>query len=142
MAGINQKWEFGPPTREVSVAVKGGQLLMADGTTGKVKPSTAAALTVVGVASQDAEPAVDPAFTTGYGAPGIDISRPRDHTTVLRGYVPVTYLAAANFGQKLIAAANGQVTVAGVTPDAATVVGRCEEPAGVAAGAVGIALIY
>ena len=38
----------------------------------------------------------------------------------------------------LVAAANGQVTPAGATPDARTIVGRCTNPGGVAAGAVGL----
>lgn len=52
--------------------------------------------------------------------------------------VNVTYAAAANYGDKLIAAANGQVTPAGATPDARTIVGTCTAPAGVGSGAVGL----
>lgn len=51
-----------------------------------------------------------------------------DLVTVERGQsVRVTYLGAAAPGVKLVGAANGQVTPAGATPDARTIVGRCEE---------------
>ena len=55
------------------------------------------------------------------------------------GEYPVTYAAAANIGQKLLAAANGQVTPAGVGPAADQVVGYCTQTT--AAGAVGRAYI-
>ena len=52
--------------------------------------------------------------------------------------VPVVYAAAANFGDALICAANGQVTPAGATPDARQIVGKCTAPNGVGIGAVGL----
>jgi hypothetical protein len=54
--------------------------------------------------------------------------------------IPVTFAASATEGQKLVCAANGQVTPAGATPDARTIIGEAFEA--VASGAVGKALIY
>ena len=50
----------------------------------------------------------------------------------------MVYAAAANFGDALICAANGQVTPAGATPDARQIVGKCTAPNGVGIGAVGL----
>lgn len=52
-----------------------------------------------------------------------------DEVTVLREMVVlVQYSAATNIGEKLvIATADGQFGPAGATPDARTVVGRCEQ---------------
>jgi hypothetical protein len=52
------------------------------------------------------------------------------------------YAAAATFGQRLVAAANGQVTPAGAAPDAREVIGVCYEEAGVSTvGATGAVLL-
>ncbi|GAA5154765.1 hypothetical protein GCM10023340_38840 [Nocardioides marinquilinus] len=57
--------------------------------------------------------------------------------------VPVKYAAAANFGDKLIAASAGRVTPAGATPDARTIVGECTQPGGVTVvDSVALAWIY
>lgn len=48
--------------------------------------------------------------------------------TVERGMIlQVVYSAAANFGDKLVTTANGEVAPAGATPDARTPVGHCEQ---------------
>lgn len=49
----------------------------------------------------------------------------------------VIYAAAASAGDPLVCAADGQVTPAGETPAAGTLLGTCSEPGGVAAGAQG-----
>lgn len=56
------------------------------------------------------------------------------------GVFPVTFAAAAVEGDKLVVAAGGQVTPAGATPDARTIVGEAWEAA--ASGATRKALIY
>ncbi|WP_027947211.1 hypothetical protein [Amycolatopsis taiwanensis] len=130
-------WE-GPDTCEVSAAVTGGQLVVPDGTTGKVKPAGAGATNVLGVALTDAQPAGS--------APTNPISTawPDPYTSVADDVdVRVTYAAAANYGDRLKAAANGQVTpfVGGTDTDFRLIIGRCTEPKGVASGAVGRARI-
>ena len=55
--------------------------------------------------------------------------------------VPMTYAADAAFGDPLIAAANGTVTPAGATPDAATIVGRCTAPSGVTVASNPVGLV-
>ena len=131
MSGVHYTLQHGPDTFEVNVPVTGGMLVEPDGTTGRVKPATAGSLKVLGVAATDAKPA-------GSDTP-LDFTVARPHVAVYYSPVDikVTYTNAATFGAKLIAAANGQVTPAGATPDAASIVGICTEPGGVAAGAKG-----
>ena len=127
--------QHGPKTFKVNVTVAGGQLVEPDGTTGKVKPATAGSLKVLGVALLDASP-------DGSGN-NLSFGTNRPETSVARACeVRVTYAANAAFGAKLIAGVTGQVTPAGATPDALTVIGQCTEPAGVLAGAVARAWIY
>lgn len=144
MPGVLPKWGDGPVTRQVNVAVTGGQLVEPDSTTGKIKPATAATAVALGVAMNDAAPSATGEGTTTYGAPVLDISLPPDYVAVARGcFIKVTYAAVTVWGAKLKTAANGQVTpwVSG-TDAAGLIVGVCEEPAGVAAAAKGIAYIY
>jgi len=133
MSGVTVKFEHGPATYTVAEAVTGGQLVEARASS-VVGVAAAGSVKVLGVALKDATNAT-PATTDSYPLPST--------VPVARGVtVRVTYAAAANFGDKLIAAASGQVTPAGATPDARTVVGQCTEPAGVSSGAVGLARIY
>ena len=131
----------GPASYQVSALVIGGQLVAADGASAvTVSPAGANAINVVGAAIVDASPIISQAgTTTGYGAPLLDISVLPDYTSVVSGGVdiPVTYAAAATFGVLLKAAAAGQVTpwVSGTDTNPATIVGRCTQPGGVAAGA-------
>jgi hypothetical protein len=133
MPGLHRNLQFGPDTVGVSQTVLGGQLVMPDGTTGLVKPATAAATTVLGIAWSDANPAgTNPTspLNTAWPAPEVAVQYgPAD--------VDVTYASAAAYGQLLLAAANGQVGPAGVAPASDQIVGRCTQPAGVSAGAVG-----
>jgi hypothetical protein len=131
MSGVNYTLQHGPDTFEVNVAVTGGMLVEPDGTTGKVKPAGAGSLKVLGVAATDALPA-------GSDNPlNFAVARPFTAVYYTSVDIKVTYTNAATFGAKLIAAANGQVTPAGATPDSASIVGICTEPGGVAAGAKG-----
>lgn len=142
MPGISPVLCAGPDTYEVSAAVKGGMVVEADGTTGKVKPAVTGALDCLGVALNDAEPVTDPSGTTGYGQPVIDISRPDVWVSVAYGGmdVRVTYQANATLGQSLVVnstAAGGQVAPMAADGDPRLIVGICTEKAGVTAGSVG-----
>lgn len=118
------------PGFTVSVAVTAGQLVEPDGTTAMVKPATALSKAVLGYALTDAFPdGSTPALTF--------VQRP-SRVAVERNCVAwIRYAADTTFGAKLVCAALGQVTPAGVTPDATTLVGQCYEPGGVLAGVVG-----
>jgi hypothetical protein len=133
MAGVKPYIQLGPRTYTVNVAVTGGQLVMPDGTTGKIKPATAGATTVLGQASDDAAPA-------GSGT-STDYSTLRPEVAVYEApaTVTLTYAADCAFGLKVIAAASGQVTPVGAAAalDGTSVVGICTEPGGVLAGAKG-----
>lgn len=94
----------------------------------------AAATDVLGVALVDATP-YSPLQASPIGAyPNADRV-----TIGAHGEFPVTYAASAVVGQKLLAAANGQVTPAGAGPPADQVVGYCTQTT--AAGTVGRAYI-
>jgi hypothetical protein len=117
--------QLGPETFIVNVAVARGQLVMPDSTTGKIKPATAAAATVLGVARDDAAPEGS-GSSTNFGT-----LRPEVAVFQAPYTVKVTFAADTTFGQKVIAAASGQVTPGVV---AGQVVGYCVEPNGVLAG--------
>jgi hypothetical protein len=136
----------GPPTVEVAVAVTKGQGLEWDtANPGKVKPWTAGATRLVGIAHTDAAPAAANAVNNFAPLPRVTAAQVGPTET------RVTYAAAAAAGDLLVAAADGKVTpiaAPGGTYAAAditntrAVVGRCTEPAGVAAGAVGRCRLY
>lgn len=136
MPGAAQYMQLGPKTYEVNVAVTGGQVVEVDAATGKIKPTAGAfSLKVLGVALADANPAgtdpTNPINLGGWARPEVAVARgPAE--------VYVTYSVAATFGARLVSAANGQVGLAGATPDASSVIGYCAETAGVAGGAVGL----
>jgi hypothetical protein len=128
--------QLGPETYLVNVAVTRGQLVMPDGTTGRIKPATAAATTVLGVARDDASPpsALSPS----------NFATLRDEVAVFQApyTVKVTVSGATDvaFGQKVIAGAAGSVVPISGTAAAAdgtTVVGYCVDPAGIVAGQSG-----
>lgn len=128
---------FGWPGNQLSFnvaeAIVGGQLVERRAGTRLVGVAAAGSVKVAGVARWDV-----PASRATIQGPQVSDEFP---LTVARGVViPVTYAAAANEGDKLIAAANGQVTPAGANPDSRTVIGEAFEA--VALGAVGDAYIY
>lgn len=141
MSGVLPRFQSGPRTYKVNSAVKGGQVVQAR-TDGTIEPAAAASAKVLGVALGDAAPRPDQSSsTTSYGAPVVDMSVLPEHTGVAYAgeVMPVTYAANAAFGVKLKAAANGQVTPWTTGTDAADlIIGTCDEPAGVASGAVGL----
>lgn len=143
MAAIPQVFKTTPKTYVPAETIVGGQLVEARASS-RVGVAAAGSLKVIGVAVTDGatpESFTGTTTTTGTtGLPTLDATQVPGYVTVASGgiQVPVKFAAAAAFGDKLIAAANGTVTPAGATPDARTIVGKCVEPAGVAANATGL----
>lgn len=135
-----ESFQMGPVTFEVSAAVTAGQVVMADASNvGKVKPATANAATVIGVARDDAAPA-------GSGsATNFATLRP-EVAVIIGGVTKVKFAADCDLGEKVVAAATGQVTpvtAAGGTYASAdaeatrNIVGVCVEANGVTSGSFG-----
>lgn len=141
MSAVVQVTKTGPRTYTPAEAITGGQLVEARAAS-RVGVAAAGSVKVLGVALTDAinPEAVSTTPTVVNGRPVLNAAALP--TLVPVAYAgdeaPVTYAAAAAFGDKLIAAANGQVTPAGLNPDPRSIVGTCTAPAGVAAGAVGL----
>lgn len=143
MPAIVMVTKTGPQTYTPDELILGGQLVEGKDN-GRVKVGTAGATRILGVALDDAN-----APETFVSTPTVVDGRPILNAAPLPKVVAVTrgqevsvkYSAAAKFGDPLVATATGQVGPAGATPDARTIVGRCTAPAGVAAGAVGLAVI-
>jgi len=141
MPGVVPAYPCGPITFEVSANVVGGQLVVPDGTTQKVKPSVGGDATVLGIATKDAVPSATSQDST------VPISQNAFNFSPVSPYVavagdgtwPMTAAAAIAFGALVKAAAAGAVTpfVEG-TDDASLVVGQCVDPAGIASGSVGL----
>lgn len=122
--------QMGPDTYEVSTTTAGGQLVMVDGSTGKVKPTTGVVSAVLGVALTDAVPA-------GSGSNLAFGTAPKT-TSVAYGPATVKLTAAGTiaFGALVTSAASGQVATVGAgTFD--QVIGRCVAPAGLTVGVAG-----
>jgi hypothetical protein len=134
MSGTYPTLQLGPATYQVSVAVTGGQLVMADASNaGMVKPTTGAVAGVIGVALTDAVP-------VGSGS-NLNYATARYETAVAYGPAEVVLTVASGgtallFGDLVVAAAAGQCSK-GTTPTYDLIVGRCTEPGGIALGASG-----
>ncbi len=128
MAGVRPYLERGPATYTANVLVAGGQLVMPD-TGGTIKPATAGAATVLGVAADDAAP-VSSRTATNFAS-----YRPEVAVYTAPADVAVTFAANASFGVKVKAAANGQATpwISG-TDAADLIIGHVSEPAGATSG--------
>lgn len=144
MAGIAQVTQGGPKTFTPASGstILGGQLVEA-AAAGRIVVAAAGSVKVLGAALTDAvAPEQFPGANTTDALGRPVVSAVKIPTTVAVAYsgteVKLTYAAAANFGDRLVAAAAGKVTPAGATPDARTIVGICTEPAGVAANATGL----
>lgn len=140
MPGIRPVLEQGPLTFSANVLIKGGQLVIPDGTTGRIKPATAKALNVLGLAIGDA---------SAFGYTNADTTDAWDNPVVNGGMYPPNEVAVAYrgvwrvkfsgsavaFGQYVVAAANGlfQGYTAG-TDTFDMIVGKCVEPLGVTSG--------
>lgn len=109
MSSAVQVFRSGPRTYAVTGVVAAGQMVSADQTVTtngqeSVKVSAAGDLKVIGVAITDAAPAGTDSATDA-------AARPAYTTVASTGVVgPVTFAAASKFGDRLKAAANGQVT--------------------------------
>ena len=141
MSAVAQVTKTGPRTYTPAEPILGGQVVEARAT-GRIGVAAVGSVKHLGVALTDAQS--PDAFVS---TPVIVAGRPVLNAAVLPTVVavayggietPVVYAAAANFGDRLTVAANGQVTPAAATPDARSIVGTCSAPAGVAAGAVGL----
>lgn len=138
MSGIHPSLSDGPVTCDVVEAVAAGQLVeyraaSAGATQRCVGVAAAASQKVAGVALLDAAP------TAGTANPLIAWPLPIATAVAREGEVPqVTYAAAANYGDKLKAAAAGAVTpwVFG-TDNPALIIGECPVVAGVGSAAKG-----
>lgn len=141
MGAIPQVRKTGPKSYPAAETITGGQLTEGRATGGgSAGVAAAGSVKVLGVALNDAVATLVTEPVAGV----LNTAPTGTRVNVAKGVeVPVTYAAAAAFGDKLIAAANGQVTPAGATPDARTIVGECTEVGGVAAGGtVALAWIY
>jgi hypothetical protein len=131
MAGTFPVLQLGPATYTVSQAVTGGMLVEPDGTTGMVKPCTLASKACLGAALNDAVPA-------GSGT-NLNYATARKEVSVAYGPAEVVLTATAAiipFGSLVGAGALGTVVAIGSdTFDQA--IGRCTEPAGIAASGTG-----
>jgi len=120
-------------TYSAAEALVGGQVVERRTGTRLVGVAAAGSFLVVGVTLVDV-----PVTSAVLG--GAKVSDGENVLVTRHAVVPVTFAAAATVGQKLVAAANGQVTPAGLTPDARSVIGEAFEA--VALGAVGLAYVY
>jgi hypothetical protein len=133
MAGTIQVFDDSPITCDVVEAVAGGQVVEARAVSGAAtqRPcgvAGATSLKVIGIALIDA--------TNAAQAAALVYPLPPSATVAVQGTVAgVTYAANANYGDRLKAAAAGQVTpwVSG-TDSAAAIIGYCAESAGVTSG--------
>lgn len=142
MAGVVPKFTTGPVTYKSGEKIVGGQVVEARAN-GVVGVAAAGSTKVLGVATRDAIPAADrPGETTDiFGNPVYSDVEYGEYVAVGVGFYPVAYDAPAEFGQALIAAADGAVTPAAAAADAQTIIGYCAEVNGVAAPGVALAKI-
>lgn len=146
MSAVAQVTKTGPKTFTPAEAILGGQLVEARAAS-RIGVAGANSAKVLGVALTDATSPelISTAATVVNGRSVLNAALLPPNVAVAYGgdEVPVKYVAAAAFGDKLVAAATGQVTpfvnaAAGAASNAHLIVGTCTAPAGVAAGAVGL----
>lgn len=150
MPGLLPTFDKGPLTFPATVIanggnIKGGSLVDVDGVTGKIKPSGANSATCLGVALGDASASdyanVDTTDTWGNTIVN-PLYPPNEVAVAWQGVFKLKVAATSAtvpFGALVKCAANGEVTLHS-TGGAATfdiIIGRCVEPAGIAAGARG-----
>jgi hypothetical protein len=129
MSGSYPTLQLGPATYQVSAAVTGGQLVMADvSNVGQILPAAAGTKLCLGVALTDAVP-------VGSGS-NLNFATARYETAVAYGpaevILTVSGSTAVAFGALVGVGAGGTIVPIGaLTFDQA--VGRCTEPAGIAA---------
>ncbi len=135
MSGVPIVFKQGPKTytpADNSVITGGDVVVAAAG--GRCAVAGAAAVNVVGIALNDAI-APEDVVTAPSGTPPVLAAVPQvTKVAVAYGGMEVdgvTFTADAAEGVALVAAANGDVSPAGATPDARTIIGWCAEPGGV-----------
>lgn len=129
----------GPRTYNAGATIRRGQVVVGTDNS-NVVPSTGASTRVLGIAVTDAVASNAAGSTAPNGQPIVNMAPLPTIVSVADCGIEVdgvTFLAAAKFGDPLVGAANGQVTPAAAGADGATVVGRCTQPGGVAAGQTG-----
>lgn len=141
MSNATMRTMQGPQPFEVAELVIDGQVVEARAD-GLVGVAAAGSNRVVGVAvtSGIQEGGNTTVTQDAVGRPIVNAMPLPKTVSVAGGGIEVSgvkFAAAAQFGDLLIAAANGTVTPAGAAPDARQVVGRCTSPGGVAANARG-----
>lgn len=136
MSGVAVVFKQGPKTYTPAdnTVVKGGDVVAAGTAPGRCVVAGATALNVVGIALNDAI-APEDVVTAASGNPPTLAAVPQP-TKVAVAYGGmevdgVTYTADCAEGLALVAAANGDVSPAGATPDARSIIGWCAEPGGV-----------
>jgi hypothetical protein len=155
MAGIRPVFEKGPLTFHATVAdnggnIRAGQLVMPDGDTGKIMPTTGAVPDCLGVALGDAS-ASDFAVsnqTDAWGRVTVDhgLQPPNEVAVAYQGVWRLTVEGNVGFGDLVTSGADGVVVAfanaaAGSASNTGTVVGRCVEPGGIADGEQGKILL-
>lgn len=135
MSGVPIVFKTGPQTYTPAdnSVITGGDVVTA-GTGGRCVVAGAAAVNVLGIALNDAI-APEDVVTAPSGTPPVTFVGPQETKVAVAygGMVVdgVTYTADCAEGLALVAAANGDVSPAGTTPDARTIIGWCAEPGGV-----------
>lgn len=134
---ITQVRKSGPKSYPAGGPIRAGRLVEAHGA--DVRTAEVESPAVLGVALNDAVTILVTDPVDGV----LDTAPTGTRVNVAHGIeAPVTYEAAAAFGDKLVAATSGTVRPALSDPDARTIVGQCTQLGGVTAGEVGLAWIY
>lgn len=143
MAGLRPRFEKGPLTFQATTVANGGNIKAGtfvefDGTTGKVKPATAASAKVLGLAIGDtaASDFANANTTDTWGNPVVNAHTPPNEVAVAyQGVWDVEVEdAAVNPGDLIAVGLTGLATVAGATPAEGVVIGRSVSAAAVAIG--------
>lgn len=129
---IKYGWPGDQLTYTAAEAIVGGQIVERRSGSRLVGVAGAGSLVAVGVARHDVP-------ATRVSVQGPQVGDGGELLVADDVVIRVTFAASATEGQKLVCAANGQVTPAGATPDARTIIGTAFEA--VASGAVGLARI-
>lgn len=152
MTSIQPRFTNGPRTYNAGEVIDGGQLVEARAGS-VIGVAGDASAKVLGVAQKKAAPGPAVGVSRVADASGhLDLTlAPTEVAVISDGFVPVTYAAAAAFGDRLVAAAGGKVRpFAATDPDGAgaltadaphTIVGWCAELNGVALNGVGLTRI-
>lgn len=141
MSAVAMREMTGPQSYVPAEQILGGQVVEARGSS-RVGVAAAGSVAVLGIAVTDGiNPEAFVSTPAGSNPPVLNAAQLPNHVTVARSGIEVygvTYAAAAAFGARLKAAANGQVTPMASTDDPRMLCAICVEPAGVALGATGL----